>query len=581
MADAIECTQDSFAVLSKSERMNKRLLAATSALVGMLCVTLVWAQGAPIPGAAQPGGAEREFRLPPAPRVTPAPLEIPRPSHQAPAGADGFRFQLERIELVGNSVYTADALLAPHRARLGQEVTLADLYVIADRITTTYRNNGYILSQAIVPAQQIQAGVARIQIIEGFVNEVRLTGDIKGNRSLVEAYAVNIKASRPLTAQVLERHLLLLNDLAGATARAVLTPAESVVGAADLVIEFAHRTASGSIAVDNRGGRVLGPWRGYVDLDLHSLFGRYDKTAVRAVTTFDRRMNYGSIQHEQPVGESGGRVGIMMGYSKAEPRLGEAFGSASLETSNTSGALSYTHPVKRGRSANVYARASVGFHDGATDFIGVPLKEDKLRMVRIGATVDAADALRGVNIVDGEVSRGLDVFGATETGSPNLSREQGRSDFTKATLYAARLQSIAAGWSILAAINGQHAAQGLLASEMFGFGGAQFGRGYDPSELIGDSGVAGKLELRYTNTLPTTPSMTYTAYAFWDAGRVWRRNPINEESSESGTSFGVGLKLDVARNVTGFGELAKPATRNVRAEGDRDARGYVGLAYRF
>jgi hemolysin activation/secretion protein len=116
---------------------------------------------------------------------------------------------------------------------------------------------------------------------------------------------------------------------------------------------------------------------------------------------------------------------------------------------------------------------------------------------------------------------------------------------------------------------------------MFGFGGTQFGRGFDASELIGDSGVAGKLELRYTDTLPTTPSLTYTAYAFWDAGKVWRRNPINEEQSESGTSFGVGLRLDVARNVTGFGELAKPATRNVRAEGDRDTRGYVGLAYRF
>ena len=561
--------------------MNKCLSAAIAALFALPCTTPVWAQGVPIPGAVQPGGAEREFRLPPAPRVTPAPLEIPRPSHQAPAGAEGVRFQLEEIELVGNTVYASAALLAAHRGRMGQAATLADLYAIAHHITTIYRNNGYILSQAIVPAQQIEAGIVRIQIIEGFVNEVRTTGDIKGNRSLVDAYAASIRSVRPLTARLLERYLLLLNDLAGTTARAVLTPAESVFGAADLVIEFSHRTATGAISTDNRGGRVTGPWRGYIDLDLYSLFGRFDKTALRAVTTLDRRLNYGSVQHEHPVGEDGARVGVTLGYSKAEPELGGAFGSSNLETSSRSGALSYTHPLKRSRSANTYARASFGYHNGETRFIGVPIKEDKLRMVRLGVTADAADAMRGVNIVDMEVSRGLDVLGATESGSPDLSRQAGRSDFTKATLYAARLQSIAARWSVLAALSGQHGAHGLLASEMFGFGGAQFGRGYDASELVGDSGVAGKLELRYTDTLPGTLPLTYTAYAFWDAGKVWRRNPINEASSESGASYGLGLKLDVARNVTGFGELAKPATRNVRAEGDRETRGYVGLAYRF
>ena len=140
-----------------------RLLAATSALMATPGITPVWAQGVPIPGAAQPGGAEREFRLPPAPRVTPAPLEIPRPSHLAPAGADSFRFQLDRIELVGNSVYTADALLAPHRARLGQEVALADLYAIADRITVLHQ--GHVLAEGSMA--QIQSDPRVIEVYLG------------------------------------------------------------------------------------------------------------------------------------------------------------------------------------------------------------------------------------------------------------------------------------------------------------------------------------------------------------------------------------------------------------------------------
>lgn len=35
--------------------------------------------------------------------------------------------------------------------------------------------------------------------------------------------------------------------------------------------------------------------------------------------------------------------------------------------------------------------------------------------------------------------------------------------------------------------------QSLLSPKQFGVGGSQFGRGYDPSEITGDSGVAGKV----------------------------------------------------------------------------------------
>lgn len=118
----------------------------------------------------------------------------------------------------------------------------------------------------------------------------------------------------------------------------------------------------------------------------------------------------------------------------------------------------------------------------------------------------------------------------------------------------------------------------LLNPEEFAFGAEPFGRGYDPAELVGDSGAALKLELRYTRFLPESSLLGYTAYGFYDAGKVWRRHPIAQSAAESAAAAGLGVRLSFARGVTGFVELAQPLTHDVAAEGDRGARFFGGVA---
>ena len=126
--------------------------------------------------------------------------------------------------------------------------------------------------------------------------------------------------------------------------------------------------------------------------------------------------------------------------------------------------------------------------------------KDNIRAVRIGATYDKADHWMGTNLLDIEVSQGISGLGSSKNGDPMLSRPSGKVDFTKAAIYAARLQTITSHISLLVAGNAQYAFTDLLSSELFSFGGEQFGRGYDPSELVGDTGAAGKAELRYTGS---------------------------------------------------------------------------------
>jgi len=172
------------------------------------------------------------------------------------------------------------------------------------------------------------------------------------------------------------------------------------------------------------------------------------------------------------------------------------------------------------------------------------------------------------------------VFGASQAGDPNLSVQGGQPDFTKVTLYAARLQSIAPKWTILGAVNAQYSAQTLLSPERFAFGGEQFGRAYDAAELTGDSGGGFKLELRFTEAT-STMVRDYTIYGFYEIGQVYRRdtavNTTGQKQLESAADAGIGVRVSLRRYASGYVEIAKPLTKQVAQEGNKDPRIFVGI----
>jgi hemolysin activation/secretion protein len=180
------------------------------------------------------------------------------------------------------------------------------------------------------------------------------------------------------------------------------------------------------------------------------------------------------------------------------------------------------------------------------------------------------------------LSQGLDVLGARTPGSPNLSRADGRSDFTKLIADAQRVQSLGGNWSLLSAVSGQYGFCSLLASEQFGIGGVNFVRAYDPAELTGDSGIAGKLELQYGEKSTTIGLESYQVYSYYDAGRVWNRQALaGEVNAASATATGIGARFAVTDAVTGSIEIAKPLTRNVATEGNRNPRVFFSMVARF
>jgi hemolysin activation/secretion protein len=110
---------------------------------------------------------DEHFKEPVAPR---AEFNPTIPDSADAITADRIKFALSGINVDGSTVYSGRDLLPLYESFLGSEVSLTDVFQIARRITVKYRGDGYILSRAVVPAQQIQAGVVTIDVVEGFVS---------------------------------------------------------------------------------------------------------------------------------------------------------------------------------------------------------------------------------------------------------------------------------------------------------------------------------------------------------------------------------------------------------------------------
>lgn len=541
---------------------------------------------APLPGPAEPGQIPR--RLEPQPEIRPPvrPIErLERDAARPPANAAEIRFVLRGVIVEGATVYRPDEFLPLYESMLAKDISLLDIYILADQISAKYRNDGYILSQAIVPPQTIREGIVHIQAIEGFIDNIFIEGEVKGRHDLLRDITAHLLLSRPLHVRDLERYVLLVDDLPGVKANAVLRPSQTP-GASDLYLLLAHKSVSAYALADNRGSRYVGPIQGNVGADLNSAFGLYERTSMRGVVTGQtRELRFFDIEHEEVVNAEGARLKLQASHGHARP--GFTLKSSHITSTVATLGLDASYPVIRSRVENVLlgARFAARNIDSDQERGTSKLSEDRIRVAAARASYDFTDQFLGpgVNLIAMEISQGLDVLGARESGSVNLSRATGRSDFTKVTTDLQRLQGLGPGWSVQLAATGQYALAPLLASEEFTFGGARFGRAYDPAELTGDHGLAGKAELRYGRETGMPGLTGFQLYGFYDAGVVWNIDAGTSDNPKSGTSAGFGARLNFGEAVSASVEIAFPLTSNVAAAGDQgeSARIFFSLVGRY
>ena len=202
------------------------------------------------------------------------------------------------------------------------------------------------------------------------------------------------------------------------------------------------------------------------------------------------------------------------------------------------------------------------------------LADDSLRVLFLSANGDYRDNFSGVSSFEFGIRQGLPILGASDAGDTNLSRVEGDGTFTSFNAELARLQRIAGGLNLLLRAGGQYSPDELLSTEEYEIGGLTFGRGYDPSELTGDSGVGTSVELQFNQTPGLAVLESYQLYAFWDFGVAFNSD-TNAESQESLASAGIGVRANLNEWLSADFEVAQPLTRELENRSDdRDEERY-------
>jgi hemolysin activation/secretion protein len=527
----------------------------------------------------------REAPTPPPSGAAPSLQVEPLPPEEAPESAANIPLQIEAVTLVGVTVYKPEDLEEYWKDRLGKPGKLGDLFTIAAEITARYRNDGYVLSRAIVPAQEIEDGKVEIQVVEGYVSQVIFEGN-DDRPDLLRATGERITNAKPIRVSDLERYLLLLGDQPGVNVTSVLKPSPDQTGAADLVITLERETLQNFATLDDRGTRYVGPDQLTAGTRINSLFGLGDQTFIRGITTplFPNELMAFDFNNQQTLNAEGTTLGLNLNFAQAHP--GFTLQPFKLTSDASTIAFVLAHPIIRSRVENLRVTVQGVANQYRTDIGGStdPLLRDNIRSLRISLTYEAYDRFHGENLVGLQFSQGVDILGSSKPGAAFLSRAIGRPDYTKLNYDLSRAQELAEHWTLISAATAQTAFTPLLASEQFGLGGSTFLRAYDPSDIIGDSGIAGKLELQFSDQPKEWYLKSYDLYTYADIGLVQNMTTLpGEKSSQSAAALGVGTRFTLNDWSNGYFEVSQPFMRGVPTEGTRDhfARVFFALIAKF
>jgi hemolysin activation/secretion protein len=524
-------------------------------VASVLAPSLVQAQVA-LPGGAAPGREREQFQTPQAPRALPGGPSVSLPSTTAPAEAKTTKIVIRRVKVVGSTVYTDEQLAPLWQELLGKSVTLQAVYDLAQKITAKYGADGYVLSRAIVPEQELNPKGASItiEVVEGYVDKVVWPEKVKKYRDFFTGYEARIIADRPINIRTLERYLLLANDLPGLKFTTKLEASKTNKGASTLIVEVTEKPIDVSARIDNRGTKSRGPLQFIVSPSFNNLARAHEQlTLSYAGVSPLSELQFVAPAYRQVLTSEGLTFFANGSYSWGYPGV-VVPQVIKLRTYSNFAEVGLAYPIIRSREKNLQV-SGLGFMSESYSFLGLPANQvDRLRGLRAKLDGDMADSTGGINQFNITLSKGFHGLGSTDNlANPLVSFEGGPSnpygkvDFGKAEGFYARTQPLLDRFSAQIAAYGQYAFTPLLVPEQCGFGGRQFGRAFDPSDLIGDHCwmVSGELRYDLPAVTPFANSQVNTqVYGFTDKGRVYTLAGTNGVGTpQSATSVGGGVRL--------------------------------------
>ncbi|MBX3665603.1 MAG: ShlB/FhaC/HecB family hemolysin secretion/activation protein [Burkholderiales bacterium] len=471
-----------------------------AALAAAFCAPLqARAQAAITPGAVLDTVPDRKPALPPTPAEVIFPASRPDAVHDPSAP----RFTVNAFTFVGNTVYTERQLKQLTERFIDLQLNLYDLNRAADTVTRLYRETGFPISRAIIPAQKVENGIVRIEVIEGRLANISIVGNDRYSSEFISIFAGSLPKNELVTVPRLERSLLLMNDLPGLSARATLAPGADY-GTTDMVIRTEEKPFAATISLDNHGRRETGETRLDIGFDINNPLGLGDQLSARIIETRHNLLSFGRVAYSVPLTSEGTRFGTT--HSRVRYDIGGEFAVLGISGEVTNTELLLTHPYVRSRARNLVFGIGLRSTTSTQTTLGIQNQNSRIDLLNLsvlGSWVHADSATTSATLV------------LSGNGKDNPGNRQ-NAQRAKADIDVSHLRAASKNWDLYLRGNWVLSSGALPDTEKFSLGGPGSVRGYRPSDLRGETGWVATGELRRQFVAVNTVGM-FNMFYDWGA----------------------------------------------------------------
>jgi hemolysin activation/secretion protein len=315
-------------------------------------------------------------------------------------------------------------------------------------------------------------------------------------------------------------------------------------------------------SLDNYGSRFVGPVMAGAKVSILRGLLPYQETDIALNTSVgNNSLRYIGVTQVIPLSASGWKLYVQGSAALGHPGFTLTPDDITSRTYTLGAHVDWD--ALRQRTYNLKLSAGFEQDNSKTDAFGEPFTRDHLRIASLASHFNEQDSYQGASFIDMKLSRGLNILDATASDDILLSRANANPEFTKLEASLYRFQTLNPSWTLVAGASGQMADSALPATQQFGYGGQAFGRAYDPSEIVGDQGVAGMAELRY-NGVRIEADAHMQPFLFYDFGKIWNRDP-GQARQAVGASAGAGTRIKLHDNFDATVTVAEPLNRTPEA----------------
>ncbi len=422
----------------------------------------------------------------PRPRLPP-PSELLKPSKPTPSDeqfpAIEQIFVVKQFEITGNTAFSVEKLTELLEEFTNKPINFEKLLEARSKITQFYIDEGYVTSGAYIPEQTLTDGIVQIEIIEGELEDIRITGLGKLKPNYIRS-RIKVGTSTPLNQDDLLEALQLLqiNPLIQ-NLEAKLTPG-SRPGLSILAIEFTETDSFNTqIVLDNARSPSVGSFRRQIQVNEANLLGIGD--GISAAYSNTDGSNTIDASYSLPLNPRNGTLTFNYGNTSADI-IERPFNTLDIESASQSYELTFRQPLVQTPNQEFVLGITASRRD--SDISSSVLEQEDIPISEISPGVDEegrtkVSALRffqewierdrqQVIAARSQFSLGTGAFNATVNSTAPDSR------FFAWRGQAQWVRLLAPDSLLLVRGDVQLASTTLLASEQFGLGGINSVRGY-------------------------------------------------------------------------------------------------------